>query len=635
MKIFLISILYIFISDVIFAQETDSLQNTIKPDSINTVLQIGDSLQSQSQVPSVINKNKIALDNFWKKMQNTNTLEADSGRQLLFNFQDILIYNYTGFADIFRHQSSYQIYDFIDMGLPRYVANLNLLPHQTSLFYDGHILNDPIHGMFNTRFVTLDGIQEVEKLEHGKQVYSDIIGFGTGINIKSPVVNFHEPYTRIMFRQGDFGYTDLDISFAQQFNKNVSVYLGGINKIYKGENNYGFQYRAGMNYRIKDNILSHTTFNMDREKLEVVNLSVYKNYRYREFRHDFNNDIYYITNPEKRERWHLRIGYLRARRKNDSVQDNFLVRRRVDQLNIGLDRNLHYKKFTAIGGISVFQNKIWGSSFKNKLTDSGLNGTIQLLYKLKDGFDIDGKLRASYLYGQATSADPSIYINYYSNYIVVSIGGQRAKRFPYRNERSLYFQQFRGNTNLDNESLNTVSFTANVNPFNNFKVSTDIGYKILENEIIFDGSTFKNGSDRKFSYLALKSNYKFYRFAIEASGQLNSAAINLSPKKSFSAQLHYRDKWLKGAIIIDVVGNFHWYDNHNSIFYNPIVERLYWTQELTEGYSIFSFKIAATVKSAQLFMAMDNPLSTDYQYISGYYEFYRRLRFGLNWVLWD
>jgi len=279
LKIFITTVI-IFISTSIFAQQIDSLQNIISPDSSKKITLLPDSLKPDPK----IYLEKTALDNYWKQLQKTNTFDSDSGKQFLFKHENILVYNYNGFADLFRHQPSFQVYDFLEMGLPRFIATFNLLPHQTSFYYDGHLLNDPIHGMFNTRFMTLDGVQRVEEITQGKNSASDYEVFSSGINIQSPSMNFSEPYTRIMFRQGDFGYTDLDISFAQQFSKNVSVYLGGINKIYKGEKNYGFQYRAGMNYRIKDNIYSHTTLNMDREKLNVTNFSAYENYTYRKFR---------------------------------------------------------------------------------------------------------------------------------------------------------------------------------------------------------------------------------------------------------------------------------------------------------------------------------------------------------------
>ena len=150
-----------------------------------------------------------------------------------------------------------------------------------------------------------------------------------------------------------------------------------------------------------------------------------------------------------------------------------------------------------------------------------------------------------------------------------------------------------------------------------------------------DSTSFYNGPDRNFNYLELNTEYSLYKFSLELTGSLGDVKINLSPKKAFTGQLRYRDAWLKGAVIIDAVGSFHWYDVHNKIYYNPIVERIYWSNSEADGYYYFSFKIAATVKSAQLYMAMDNPMSYDYQYINGYYEFYRRVRFGVNWVLID
>ena len=42
-----------------------------------------------------------------------------------------------------------------------------------------------------------------------------------------------------------------------------------------------------------------------------------------------------------------------------------------------------------------------------------------------------------------------------------------------------------------------------------------------------------------------------------------------------------------------------------------------------------------TVKNAKIFFEMDNALSEDYEIIHGYNQYFRHVRFGVNWSFWD
>ncbi len=617
------------------AQISDSIQVVTQADStanINTSL--SDSVKIDSIKLAQQNALNTTYSQLWRQFKLKGGLDKITDLKIYHHFDDLIIINYTGLADIFRHQPAFQVYDFLSAGYPRFIAYNNLLPHQSDIYLNGFILNDPIHGMFNTHMISLDGLKEVDD-DIGVTMY----GHGNGINLRTKAINsLDEPYSRIMFRQGDFGYTDLDIDFSRKMSDNISVNAGGINKIYEGSNNYGFQYRAGLYYRITNKIFSQTTINIDREKLINRNTSTYANYRYFEFRHDYNNSIYYLINPDSSDYWKMDAGYTRIRRKNESSADSasaFFNRRKVDQYKLGLSRKLQMGNLGIDAALSAYQNKFWGSSFSGKLTDGGMNGLIQIKYPMNKWLGINGRIGTGYLYGQDISWSPALDLYFEFNNFWLKLSSSRSRRFPYRNERSIYFQQYRGNSDLDLETLETYSAGIAYTPINNLLVNVNIASNEISDEILMDSTSFYNGPDRHFNYIELSTQYALYKFSLELTGNICDAKINLSPKRSFSGQLRYHDTWLKGAVIIDAVGSFHWYDVHNTLYYNPIVERIYWDQTETDGYYYFSYKIAATVKSAQLYMAMDNPMSYDYQYINGYNEYYRRVRFGVNWVLMD
>ncbi|MEJ2543510.1 MAG: hypothetical protein P8Y99_05535 [Calditrichaceae bacterium] len=624
-----------FLFEFVSAQIADSIQVDASLDSIKTVNTVlSDSMRADSIKRAQQKAINAEYDQSWKKFQLKGSPDKTEKKEIYYQFDDLITINYTGLADIFRHKPEFQMYNFMWPGFPRFIGYNNLLPHQTDIYLNGFVLNDPMHGMFNTHMISLDGLREVDD-DIGISMY----GYGKGINLKTKSMSsLDEPYSRVMFRQGDDRYTDLDIDFSRKLSENISVNLGGINKIYFGGQNYAFQYRAGLFYRITNKIFSHTTINIDREKLTIYNESAYPEYYYFEFRHDYNNSIYYITNPDSSEYWRLDAGYTRIRRRNESDFDSvttFYNRRRVDQIKFGIDRIQNLGKFKLHAAFSAYQNKFWGSSFASKLTDNGMNAQIQVYYPMLKWLGIKTKIGSGYLYNQDISWSPAIHLNMNFDDIWFNISGNRAQRFPYRNERSIYFQKYRGNDNLDLETLQSYSAEAGYVPFSNLSVGAKISTNIISNEILMDSTSFYNGPDRSFNSIELNSKYSLYWFTLELAGNINDANINLSPKKSFSGQLKYRDTWLKGAVIIDAVGSFHWYDSHNNLYYNPIVERIYWDNNKTESYYYFSYKIAATVKSAQLYMAMDNPMSNDYSYITGYPETIRRVRFGVNWVLMD
>lgn len=617
------------------AQIDDSMQAIVPVDSvIEKDILSADSARIDSIKLASLKAMHAAYDQIWKQFKLNGGPEKNERQKQFFHFNELISINYTGLADVFRHQPAFQIYDFFIPGFPRFIADNNLLPHQSNIYLNGFILNDPMHGMFNTHMISLDGLTEINN-DIGIKMY----GHGNGINLKTKAVSsLDEPYSRIMFRQGDFGYTDLDIDFSRKLTDNLSVNAGGINKIYEGSSNYGFQYRAGLYYRINNNMFSNTTINIDREKISNLKLSAYPRYQYFEFRHDYNNSIYYMTNPDSCEYWKLDAGYTRIRRKNESCGDTasaFFNRRRTDQYKLGLSRYAIIGKLNLDASVLAYQNKFWGSSFSGKLTDSGINSHIQIGYPMMEWLGINGKIGAGYLYGQNISWSPELVLDIAFNELRLKLSGSRSQRFSYRNERSIYFQQYRGNSDLDLETFESYSAEIDYSLFDKIFFNVELAHHTIRNEILMDTISFYSGPDRTFNSIRLNTKYSLYKFALEIAGNLNDAKINLSPKRSLSGQLRYRDAWLQGALIIDATGSFHWYDTHNSLYYNPIVERIYWADTRTDGYYYFSYKLAATVKSAQLYMAMDNPISYDYQYINGYSEFYRRVRFGVNWVLMD
>lgn len=98
---------------------------------------------------------------------------------------------------------------------------------------------------------------------------------------------------------------------------------------------------------------------------------------------------------------------------------------------------------------------------------------------------------------------------------------------------------------------------------------------------------------------------------------------------------HFNWVLLNGALIFDAYGTLTWYDKHQEIKYQPKLDRYYTGSGESDSFLALGWKLVATIQTAQVFFEMDNALEANYEIISGYPDFYRRFRFGINWTLWD
>jgi len=136
-------------------------------------------------------------------------------------------------------------------------------------------------------------------------------------------------------------------------------------------------------------------------------------------------------------------------------------------------------------------------------------------------------------------------------------------------------------------------------------------------------------------YVGGGPSINIWKFDFALGGQYTMADIHLTPKTSIWGQVHFHDDLLAGALIIDAYGTVYYYDRHQDIIYQPRLDRFYTGPGQTDAFYSLNWKIVATVQTARIFFEMDNALSEEYQFVSGYKEFFRRFRLGINWLLWD
>lgn len=556
---------------------------------------------------------------------------TDSVQTVVYRHEDNIHISYNGFADAFRNEPLFHIFDFLEMGEPRYLSALHLFPGQTNMYYEGHLQNDPISGLYNTRFLSLDALESVQASS-----FSTVTGYGfDNVNVKGRLQNPENPYTRLMFRQGDFGFTDLDIQFARRINKHASLQLGGINKLNDINRYHGVIYRSALNWQPAPQLFIRTVYRANREHMYLPNVYAFNRRWHKEERDELFQDITWYTNSSGRERWHLKAGLSGTRRKNSSVADSFKVKYRYLRAAFGLDRNLITGPLVWLAGFSFWQNRVWGSALSKNFIDSGMEGFLHLRYNLFNSVYLQPALRWNSVYGEEAFWTSSVTAAYVTSKIQMKIQYGSDRRRPNRSERSFGYAPYFGNPLLKDEQMQSLIACGELSLSPELKLFAEAGKRSLSNEIVFAAPTFQNGNKRSFSYFSVKANWRSANFRLSSGGQISDGSNLLSAPKSAWLTAGWHSVWLKGALIIDAMGTANVYDRRNNVSFDPLTEHFYRDGSTSEPRLFFSYKLVATVRDAQIYMAMDNPLNTEYQIISGYPELYRRVRFGFNWELWN
>ncbi len=562
--------------------------------------------------------------------------QTDSSQSIVYTHDKLIFVNYNGFADVFRNQPAFRIFDFMDPGQPRFVAPLHLLPHQSVLLYEGHELNEPVNGLYNTRFLSLDAVESVEATMLPPSALADNRALFSGLQVNDRKLNPEKPYSRLMFRQGDNGYTDLDIQFARRINDHVSIQLGGINKLYDSNRLHGVIYRASVNAQFSPLLSGRTLFRANREHMNRFDFSQFTAYHYREERDELLQDFTLFTDSSKTTRWHFKATFAGNVRTNSSVSDSFKVSYRSRQTAFSIDRNFRLGRLSGLSGLSFTQNRAWGNYVNRQLSDTYFNGFGTFNFALWKHTRLQSAWLAGYAPGAPLLVSGNAGLDYaHGPQLHFEAQVRLDQRRPNFSERYVAYAPYHGNPKLKNERMTSYLARLTSRPFKSLLVKAETGFRNLQNEILFNGLSFNNGPERSFFYVSAQAAYAFYVFRISSGGQFSNAETYLAPRRSAHIQVRYHDVWLNGALIMDAIGTINAYDSQNRIVYNPVLERFYTTRETTKGYLFFSYKLSATVKDAQLYMAMDNPMGGQFEIINGYPERFRRVRFGVNWVLWN
>jgi len=608
------------------------------------ILVAQDSLETATPTPpdSVVTKpaNEMAL--YWYDIRADVRLPGDTSSLDIYQEKAHKSLIYTDFSDIFRRSPLWFKYDLRENGRPAYVAGINLFPQQTAFYYNGLFMNDPIHGMYNLQFIPLPFIRSTEADLSGPTGGNLGMAHGARVNIVPNSRESDTPWTRIVYKQGRFGYSALDISFVQSFSKTFAIQLGGYNNLYDGTlitaNHDAQNFRGEFIWQYTPDFYAKGQFFFNRQK---IGLATYEtegtvlNPFQKENRDDYFLDLTWHPDPDHLTRLHTMIYYTTSDKElradegvNYAINSNFR--------NYGFDANFafQYDDWEILAGGGARLPVVFGNAYTETYRPvlSNLYGSFRLPLIEGAAVQFEGVLtkHRSFTVQPGFSAMLDIKISDHRLDLKMS----RSSRYPNVVDMYFNFDSLFGNPDLGVEKTLIIhggyQYDTAV-----WQLGVEGGYNRISDEIRWDGSRFGNFSSRDYFYAGLHAGFGFWKIDLSGGGQYTIGDILLSPRGSAWGVLHFHDRWLKGALIVDGYLEIDYYDKHRNLRYEPRLERFYFTDGNNTAYSLLNWKILATIQEAQIFFEMNNALSQQYEVINGYDEFYYRFRLGINWEFWD
>jgi outer membrane cobalamin receptor len=650
-NIFCLLLLGTLLSTSVLAQEKDERpakkQPPVKKPKKETVqprAPADSSAKSPFAEPETLKTMPVNSKLYWYDLGNTLHPINDSSDYEVYRYSTQKSIIFTDLGSIFQYQPLWFVYDLQEMNRPTYVAMLNKYPHQNSIFYNTVLMNDPVHGMYNLQYLSVDFTRFIEAGTASQNLQNFMYTADEKIAVTSAHRHTPAAWTKILYKQGNFGYTDLDISFVKPVSKNVALQLGGFSRQYDGSiingDHRGYNFRGELTWQYSPRLYFSTQFYLGRERSGMTSYDINLDFPYPRFaedRDDYFFDLTWLPRDSTNQRLHLVLynGYT-YRRVKDYYNRGYQIKTHINRYGLDANYNFCIKQMNFLVGAGTLLPRVSGTAFKKNYFPSTFNTYGMLKLPLKKKLDLEAAAQIATANGFNPRLQPFFSLSFKpdSNQNM-GLEFAQSVRFPTLDERYFNFDTLFGNPHLQPEEHRSASLKYSLRLAARWKIQLTGGACWIRNEIGWREPNFYNAGSRDFYYLALRNDYSFWKIDLQTGGQYTLADLYLTSRSSIWLSGHFFQKLLKGALLLDAYGTVLYFDRHRNINFDQRLDRFYLTDGYEQGYYVLNWRVVATVKEAEIFAEAENALSGEYEVINGYREFFIRFRFGVNWILWD
>ncbi len=545
-----------------------------------------------------------------------------------YQFREINRRPFFDSADLLRANTDFNRLHFAEPVRPVFMAYSNFWPRQSDIYLNSLPLNEGVTGLFNMGNITPDALSGVLARTQTDSTSPD------HIDLFLRYKDSTEPYTRLNYYEGDFGLGNFNAFFSRRYGKRLNVQLAGQNIGYDGWASRlfseRFSYHARFDYEV-DSLKTITFFyNLSKNKSRMRNTGTYDDYafktafaryhlRYREqgpdgFQLDFawspvgyslSSDVDSFAVSVNSERFLARLA------------KPFLIAGHGFRLTALFD-NVRYTGTRLTGG---FYNQLSAALDNSWPLTARLNWRNRLLVKSRER--------------QQLRADFFSTLDWRSGNQQAFFRLSQKYRYPLPGEQFFRTATF-ASPALKDERIREARLDYTLSPAAGWLLTGHAALYDLTNEIEYDSLGFRNSPSRGWSEVGLGSLARLGWFRLEVNYRRQWAAIHIQPEQRWNAQINYHDGWFADRMIFDLTLGYYGYKGLSGLFFQPLFQRFY-SDGITDNsvVHLFYFKGVLSVSDVQFYMETDNIASFDYSIVRGYPEQLRRVRFGVNWELFN
>ena len=527
-------------------------------------------------------------------------------------------------ADLFRHRPDVNRLTFTEPGRPVFFARSNMLPHQMRLFLDGIRINAPVNGLFNLGQITPDAVAaaSIARLSDSTATNMDLAMFHRYKSVT-------EPYSRLNYYEGDFNLSNFNAFFSRRYENALNVQLAGQNLSYDGWTGGMFSDRFGYHVRLDkqtDSLITVTFFfDFAKNASRMANFGNWPDYGWKT-----HYARYHIRYTRKgNSGFILDAAWIKHTHSLSSATDSFSIRNHSGAFIFSLNKNFYLYGHPVNSRVTVNNVRYGGTSLNASFyNETGFSLNDQ--WALSNAWKLFNRLRVFKREQTAAAIDAESILNLHVNTQTINVTLSRRSRLP------LPLEAHNLSEDRTAEIHNRFSMDYTLLLPGPTRLFLEGGAWQIENEIRFDGTQFFRTPTRAWQELSagLETRWRWFRIYVNYRRQWSE--INIAPRDKLETELSYFAHWFNGRMRAHMTLGWQTGQGYNTLHFNPLMQRFYTSADFNNSpVQIMWFKGVIRVSDIEFYMTADNILSFDYSIIEGYPEPYRRLRFGLNWEIFN
>ncbi|MDZ7262530.1 MAG: TonB-dependent receptor [candidate division KSB1 bacterium] len=551
---------------------------------------------------------------------------------------------YRDFGDIVKHIPGIILHDLGSTGQVSRIHLRGSSPEQVLFLLNGRPLNNSQSEAFDLNLMPVTCIERVELIT--SPTCYPFGAIGGLINVVTQAYKSEKPYSRVIYRKGDHGYSDVDVTFAQRISHKMDLNLGSIWKNFGGQ--FPYSHYEAQTIRTQLNCQYNPGWQLSYFLLYNKNdvdipwpisntqlTTPYAHQKVVRYDHSLTLRANFMGDPKEDLRAY--IYHTSSYREFRDFPNNWdgLYRNRFTGIEAEFYHSFKRQQFTLGGNFEYRwlrsnelrnQGNLWGMAFVRDMIDLGKRCRLQLL--------ATGEKHQFYDFGFSPNIE--ITLNPHPK-VSLAVSWGQARRYPNFYELNAHFAD---NPNLKPERGQNWEASLSYHSQDWVRIKWAIFYRKVWDRIEDSDSSKTNFTNKgRGRYhgveldLAIKSGKKF------------------TPGFTLSF-LRTRDEVGRSFPDLPEINGYGYLDVYQNFFEDDlkvclrlsgrlIGKRWGMNKLFTETYvrlpttGILDLKGLFTVKTVQIFLALENILNQEYEQVYGYPMPGRRLSWGITWPFWD